>query len=194
MGPASVQPAVPSARQCASGRDANRFTFQRMKYATLFALLAAAYAIDPIAVDDLRNKFYALENVLWKNVTPWSVAGGSGDVELTKAFVAFDEKIKSVRLPPRYPVNSWLWQKATEKMMIINGYYSDIFLPFIRRQAQPGAVPAPVREWLDIADGILFTNSTSSVAQAVRKIHDLLEFGNMFRDNDLKVFETFVIK
>ncbi|XP_045448290.1 uncharacterized protein LOC123656677 [Melitaea cinxia] len=156
-----------------------------MKYATLFALLAAAYAIDPIAVDDLRNKFYALENVLWKNVTAWSAAGGSGDVELTKAFVAFDEEIRSVRLPPRYPVNSWLWQKATEKMMIINGYY-DNFLDFIRRQAQPGAVPAPVREWLDVADAILFTNSTSSVAQAVRKIHDLLEFGNMFRDNDLK--------
>ncbi|CAH2096556.1 unnamed protein product [Euphydryas editha] len=153
-----------------------------MKYAALLTLLAAANAIDPIAVDDLRNQFYTLEKVLWKNVigTEWSTAGVSGDVELTKAFVAFNDQIQLVRLPPRYPFETWLWAKATEKMRIIDGYYEN-FVTFIRRQAQPGTVPAPVREWLDVADAILFTNSTSSVAQAVRKIHDLLEYGDMFR-------------
>nr|XP_026492111.1 uncharacterized protein LOC113397811 isoform X3 [Vanessa tameamea] len=152
-----------------------------MKYAALFALLAVASAGDPTAVDNLRNTFYEVEKALWKNVTSseWSAAGVSGDVELTKAFVTFDEKIQSVPPPPRGPHDTWLWAKATEKMRVIEGYYKN-FLSFIKRQSQPGAVPAPVKEWLDLAEGILM-DPKSSVAQAVRKIHDLLEYGDMFR-------------
>ncbi|XP_045773211.1 uncharacterized protein LOC123872741 isoform X3 [Maniola jurtina] len=152
-----------------------------MKYAALLALLAVARAGDPTSVDNIRNKFYDLEDKLWKNVTnpEWSTGGLGGDVELTKAFVKFDEQIESVPRPPRPPFDTWLWLKLVEKSQIIDGYYKN-FVEFAKRQAVPGSVPAPVREWLDLAEGVLM-DPKASVAQAVRKIHDLLEHGDMFR-------------
>ncbi|XP_023948445.2 uncharacterized protein LOC112053291 isoform X3 [Bicyclus anynana] len=151
-----------------------------MRYAALLALLAVARC-DPTAVDDARNKFYDLEERLWKNVTnpEWSSSSVGGDVELTKAFVKFDEKIETLPRPPRPPFDTWLWIKFVEKSQIIEGYYKN-FVEFAKRQAVPGSVPAPVREWLDLAEGVLM-DPKASVAQAVRKIHDLLEHGDMFR-------------
>ncbi|XP_045498675.1 uncharacterized protein LOC123696512 isoform X3 [Colias croceus] len=152
-----------------------------MKFAALFALLAVASAGDPTAVDTVRSKFYELEQQLWKNVTDpeWTQAGLGGDVELTKAFVAFDEHVASVPRPPRPPLDSWLWIKAVERLQMVDGFYKS-FLEFVHRQAKPGAVPAPLREWLDLAESILM-DPVASVAQAVRKLHDLLEHGDMFR-------------
>lgn len=152
-----------------------------MKYAALVALLAVARATDPTSVDNVRNKFYSLEENLWRNVTnpEWSSGSLGGDVELTKAFVKFDEQIQSVPRPPRPPFDTWLWLKVVEKSQVIDGYYKN-FVEFARRQAVPGSVPAPVREWLDLAEGVLM-DPKASVAQAVRKIHDLLEHGDMFR-------------
>ncbi|XP_034832290.1 uncharacterized protein orion isoform X3 [Maniola hyperantus] len=152
-----------------------------MRYAALLALLAVARASDPSPVDNIRNTFYDLEDKLWKNVTnpEWSSSGIGGDVELTKAFVRFDERIESVPRPPRPPFDTWLWLKLVEKSQIIDGYYKN-FVEFAKRQAVPGSVPAPVREWLDLAEGVLM-DPKASVAQAVRKIHDLLEHGDMFR-------------
>ncbi|CAH2255101.1 jg7232 [Pararge aegeria aegeria] len=152
-----------------------------MKHAALFALLVVALASDPTSVDHIRNKFYDLEDKLWRNVTnpEWSSGSLGGDVELTKAFVKFDEQIEALPRPPRPPFDTWLWLKFVEKSQIIEGYYKN-FVEFARRQAVPGSVPAPVREWLDLAEGVLM-DPKASVAQSVRKIHDLLEHGDLFR-------------
>lgn len=152
-----------------------------MRLAALLALVAAVSATELTAVDYMRTKFYRLEEELWKNVTDpeWSVGGAGGDVELTKAFAAFDVQLQAIGRARRPPLESWLWVKAVERFQIIDGYYKE-FVSFVRRQSAAGAVPAPVREWLDLAEGILM-DPKSSVAQAVRKIHDLLEQGNMFR-------------
>ncbi|CAH0715851.1 unnamed protein product, partial [Brenthis ino] len=151
-----------------------------MRYAALFALLTIVSASDPTAVDNVRNKFYAVEKELWLNVTnpEWSLAGLGGDVEVTKAFVAFDEQIQTVPTPPRIPLETWLWAKTMEKLRIIEGYYKN-FITFAKRQAQPGAVPAPVREWLDLAQEM--TDHKSPLIQAEKKINDLLEYGDIFR-------------
>lgn len=151
-----------------------------MRYAALFALLTLVSASDPTAVDNIRNKFYAVEKELWLNVTnpEWSLAGLGGDVEVTKAFVAFDEQIQTVPTPPRLPLETWLWAKTMEKLRIIEGFYKN-FITFAKRQAQPGAVPAPVREWLDLAQEM--TDQKSPLIQAEKKINDLLEYGDIFR-------------
>ncbi|CAK1554539.1 unnamed protein product [Leptosia nina] len=152
-----------------------------MKYAALIAFLAATSAASPTAVDYVRYNFFTFENQLWKNVTDpeWTQGGLAGDIELTKAFVAFDEQIASVPRPPRPPLDSWLWIKAVERLQVIDGFYKS-FLDFVHRQSKPGGVAAPSREWLDLAESVLMDPSTS-VAQAVRKLHDLLEHGDMFR-------------
>ncbi|CAG9562205.1 unnamed protein product [Danaus chrysippus] len=152
-----------------------------MRLAALLALATAVSATELTAVDYMRSKFYRLEEELWKNVTDpeWRVGGAGGDVELTKAFAAFDVKLQAIGRARRPPLESWLWVKAVERFQIIDGYYKE-FVSFVNRQSAAGAVPAPVREWLDLAEGILM-DPKSSVAQAVRKIHDLLEQGNMFR-------------
>ncbi|CAF4907893.1 unnamed protein product [Pieris macdunnoughi] len=152
-----------------------------MKCAALFALLAFASAGDPTAVDSIRYKFLILESQLWKNVTDpeWTQGGVAGDIELTKAFVSFDEDIASVPRTPRPPLDSWLWIKTVERLQIIDGFYKS-FLDFVHRQVKPGMVAAPSREWLDLAESVLMDPS-ASVSQAVRKLHDLLEHGDMFR-------------
>lgn len=153
-----------------------------MRFLTVFAVFTVPIAADLTAVDDARNKFYSTEEVLWSNVTDPTWQGRTslgGDIELTKAFVAFNEVIESVPHPPRPPLSSWLWTKTSEKLNVIDGFYKN-FVQFVKRQTVPGAVPAPVREWLDVAEQVLM-DSTSSVALAVRKLHDLLTHGDMFR-------------
>jgi hypothetical protein len=152
-----------------------------MRVAALFALLALSLADDLSPVDHVRNKFYGLEEELWRNVTDplWRESGLGGDVELTKAFVVLDNQIEALPRPPRPPLQSWLWLKALEKFQIIDGLYKS-FVEFVRRQAAPGAVPAPVKEWLDLAESVLMDPKTSA-AQAIRKLHDLLQHGDMFR-------------
>ncbi|KAI5639122.1 hypothetical protein NE865_08322 [Phthorimaea operculella] len=152
-----------------------------MRLIALLALIAFASAGDPTSVDYVRDKFYALEEELWRNVTDpiWRDSGLGGDVELTKAFVVLDQQISSIPKPPRPPLSSWLWGKTAEKLQVIDGFYKN-FVEFVHRQSAPGAVPAPVREWLDMAEQVLL-DPKQSVAQAVRKLHDLLEHGDMFR-------------
>ncbi|CAH0751220.1 unnamed protein product [Diatraea saccharalis] len=152
-----------------------------MRLAALFALCAFVLAQELSPVDHLRSKFYSLEADLWKNVSDpmWRDTGLGGDVELTKAFVVLDEQIAKVTRPPRPPLQSWLWLRALEKLQIIDGLY-DNFVQFVRRQAVPGAVPAPVKEWLDLAESVLMDPKTSA-AQAVRKLHEILQHGDMFR-------------
>lgn len=152
-----------------------------MKYTALLALLALASAGDPTPSDHLRGKFYELEDKLWKNVTDpdWSNAGLGGDVELTKIFSRFADEVESVPRTSRPPVHYWLWSKAAEKLQIIDSLYKN-FVEFIRRQAVPGAVPAPVKEWLDLAEGILIDPKTSA-KPALNKLGDLLEHGDLFR-------------
>lgn len=152
-----------------------------MRLVALFALLTLAAAEDLSPPDYVRSKFYALEEELWRNVTDplWREAGLGGDVELTKSFVVVDNQIEMIPRSPRPPLRSWLWTKALEKMQIIDGLYKN-FVQFVRRQAVPGTVPAPVKEWLDLAEAVLMDPKTSA-AQAVRKLHDLLEHGDMFR-------------
>lgn len=153
-----------------------------MRFLTLFALFTVSIAVDITHVDDARDKFYSLEDALWSNVTEptWQESTELGaDVELTKAFVAFNEEIESIPRPTRPPLKSWLWMKTLEKLNVIDGFYKN-FVDFVKRQTVPGAVPAPIREWLDVAEQVLM-DSTSSVALAVRKLHDLLAHGDMFR-------------
>ncbi|XP_045536681.1 uncharacterized protein LOC123721596 isoform X3 [Papilio machaon] len=152
-----------------------------MRVAALLALLVFALADDLSPVDNVRSDFYDLEVSLWKNVSnpSWLTTGQGGDVELAKFFVTMDEYIEAVPEPPASPVGTWLWSKAKEKLRIIDGLYKN-FVEFIRRQALPGSVPAPVREWLDLAESVLMDPKVS-VAQAVRKLHDLTEHGDMFR-------------
>lgn len=152
-----------------------------MRVAALFALLAVALCDDPSAVDDVRNKFYGLEVVLWKNVTNpnWLSTGQGGDVEMAKYFVTLNEYVETVPRTPRPPLRIWLWTMATERLQVIDGLYKN-FVEFVRRQATPGTVPAPVREWLDLAESVLM-DPKASVAQAVRKLHDLTEHGDVFR-------------
>lgn len=153
-----------------------------MRIVTLFALFTVSLAVDLTAVDDARDKFYTTEVALWYNITDPTWQGRTalgGDIELTKAFAAFNEVIESIPRPPRPHLNSWLWTKTTEKLNVIDGFYKN-FVDFAKRQTVPGAVPAPVREWLDVAEQVLM-DPTSSVAVAVRKLHDLLAHGDMFR-------------
>lgn len=153
-----------------------------MRLFALFALFTVSFAADLSAVDNAREKFYSVEDTLWNNVLDPTWQGRTalgGDIELTKAFVAFNEVIESIQRPPRPPLASWLWAKMSEKLNIIDGFYKN-FVDFVKRQAVPGAVPAPVREWLDVAEQVLM-DPKSSVAQAVRKLHDLLDHGDMFR-------------
>lgn len=152
-----------------------------MKAAALFALLALAAAEDLSPVDNVRKNFYALEVEMWNNVSDplWRESGLGGDVELTKAFVVLDNQISSIPRPPRPPLSSWLWLKATEKLQIIDGLYKS-FVDFARRQSAPGAVPAPVKDWLDLAESILMDPKTSAM-QAVRKLQGLLQHGDLFR-------------
>ncbi|KAL0839141.1 hypothetical protein ABMA28_017111 [Loxostege sticticalis] len=118
---------------------------------------------------------------MWNNVSDplWRESGLGGDVELTKAFVVLDNQISSIPRPPRPPLSSWLWLKATEKLQIIDGLYKS-FVDFARRQSAPGAVPAPVKDWLDLAESILMDPKTSAM-QAVRKLQGLLQHGDLFR-------------
>ncbi|XP_068633247.1 uncharacterized protein orion isoform X3 [Battus philenor] len=152
-----------------------------MRIAALFALLVVVLGDDLSPVDNVRNRFYSLEVSLWKNVSDpnWLSSGQGGDVELAKYFVTLNEYIEAIPSPPRPPLGTWLWTRATEKLQIINGLYKS-FVEFVRRQATPGSVPAPVREWLDLAESVLM-DPKASVAQAVRKLHDLTEHGDMFR-------------
>ncbi|CAH2981054.1 unnamed protein product [Chilo suppressalis] len=152
-----------------------------MRLAALFALSAFALAQELSPVDHLRSKFYALEEDLWRNVSDpmWRESGIGGDVELTKAFVVLDEQIEKAPRSPRPPLKSWLWMKAFEKLQIIDGLYEN-FVQFVKRQAVPGAVPAPVKEWLDLAESVLMDPKTST-AQAVRKLHEWLQHGDLFR-------------
>lgn len=152
-----------------------------MRLAALFALLALGLAKDLNPVDNLRENFYNLENDLWKNVTDpaWRDNGFGGDVELTRAFVGINDQIESLPSVTRPLLQSWLWVKASERLQVIDGLYQN-FVEFIKRQATPGGVPAPVREWLDLAESILM-DPKASVAHAVRKLHDLMEHGDLFR-------------
>ncbi|CAH0585948.1 unnamed protein product [Chrysodeixis includens] len=152
-----------------------------MRFAALSALFAIGLATELTQIDLVRHKFYDLEEELWKNVTDplWRESGLGGDIELTKAFHALHEQIESIPATKRPPFNSWAWTKVLEKLQIIDGFYKN-FIEFIRRQAVPGSVPAPVREWLDMAESVLMDPKTS-VAQAVRKLHDLLEHGDILR-------------
>lgn len=153
-----------------------------MHLAALFALFTITQAkqfIELGPVDNVREIFYALENDLWKNVTnvEWREAGLGGDVELTKEFVKVADQIDALPAVPRPALRSWVWKKTTEKMQIIDGLYKS-FEEFIRRQAQPGVVPAPVKEWLDLAENVLL-DPKISVAQAIRKLHELFEHGGI---------------
>lgn len=153
-----------------------------MRLLTLFTVFTVSLAVDLTAVDDARDKFYSTEETLWSYVNDPTWQGRTalgGDIELTKAFVAFNEIIESVPRPPRLTLNSWLWTTTSEKLNVIDGYYKH-FVEFVKRQSVPGAVPAPVKEWLDVAEQVLL-DPTSSVALAVRKLHDLLAHGDMFR-------------
>ncbi|XP_013164309.1 PREDICTED: uncharacterized protein LOC106115465 isoform X3 [Papilio xuthus] len=152
-----------------------------MRVAALLALLVFALADDLSPVDKVRSNFYDLEVSLWKNVSnpSWLSTGQGGDVELAKFFVTMNEYIEAVPPPPPTPVGIWLWSKARDKLRLIDGLYKN-FVEFIQRQALPGSVPAPVREWLDLAESVLM-DPKASVAQAVRKLHDLTEHGDMFR-------------
>ncbi|XP_047030373.1 uncharacterized protein LOC124637773 isoform X3 [Helicoverpa zea] len=152
-----------------------------MKIAALSALFAIGLATELTPTDLVRHKFYDLEEELWRNVTDpmWRDSGLGGDVELTKAFYALNDQIELIPRPKRLTLNSWLWNKVSEKLQVIDGFYKN-FIEFVRHQATPGTVPAPVKEWLDMAESVLMDPKTS-VAQAVRKIHAFLEHGDLFR-------------
>ncbi|KAJ8731650.1 hypothetical protein PYW07_004814 [Mythimna separata] len=152
-----------------------------MRVAALFALFAVGLATELSPADLVRQKFYDVEEELWRNVTDpmWRDSGLGGDVELTKAFYALNEHIELIPRPKRLTLNSWLWGKVSEKLQVVDGFYTN-FIEFVRRQAAPGSVPAPVKEWLDMAESVLMDPKTS-VAQAVRKIHGYLEHGDIFR-------------
>lgn len=157
-----------------------------MRLEALCALLACvltATSSDVSPVDSLRSKLFRLEENLWKNVTDpkWNEKVELGaDVELTKAFIKLNEDVEAVPKQNK-PVltDSWLWSKATEKVQIINGLYNE-FLEFSKRQATPGSVPAPVKDWLDLTEHVLM-DPKSSVSQAVKKLDDILEHGDLFR-------------
>ncbi|XP_026327754.1 uncharacterized protein LOC113236030 isoform X3 [Hyposmocoma kahamanoa] len=154
-----------------------------MRLLTLFAVFTVSLAVDLTAVDEARDKFYSTEETLWKNVIDPTWQGRTalgGDIELTKAFVAFNDVIESIPRPPQPPLPSWLWKQTSEKLNIIDGFYKH-FVEFVKRQTVAGAVPAPVKEWLDVAEQVLLDTTPSSVAQAVRKLDDLLSHGDMFR-------------
>lgn len=152
-----------------------------MRIAALFALFTIGLATELTPTDLVRQKFYDLEEELWRNVTDpmWRDSGLGGDVELTKAFYALNEQIELIPRPKRLTLNSWLWGKVSEKLQVVDGFYKS-FIEFVRHQASPGIVPAPVKEWLDMAESVLMDPKTS-VAQAVRKIHGYLEHGDIFR-------------
>lgn len=152
-----------------------------MRFLALCALFTLAVAADPSAVDNARDKFYYIEDTLWSNVIDPTWQGRTalgGDIELTKEFATFNELVESVPRAPRPPLNSWMWAKLTATSNIIDGFYKN-FVDFVRRQAVPGAVPAPVREWLDIAEQVLM-DPNASVAHSVKKFHDMLDH-DLFR-------------
>lgn len=149
----------------------------------LLACVLTATSLDVSPVDSLRSKLFRLEEDLWRNATDpkWNEKVELGaDVELTKAFIKLNEDIESVPKQNK-PVltDSWLWSKATEKLQLINGLYKE-FLEFSERQAPQGAVPAPMKNWLDLTEHVLM-DPKSSVVQAVRKLDDILEHGDLFR-------------
>lgn len=148
-----------------------------MIIAALIALLAIATADDITPVDDVRVKFYSTESGLWKNVTDplWRAADLGGDVELTKVFAAFDSYFEALPSIPRPPVKFWLWNKVADESQLIDGQYK-YFVDFVKRQSVPGAVPAPVREWLDLVEVVLL-DPKSSVATSVKRLNKLLEQG-----------------
>ncbi|XP_004925383.1 uncharacterized protein LOC101735738 isoform X3 [Bombyx mori] len=148
-----------------------------MRFAALIALFAIAIADELCSVDDLRQKLYALEDELWRNVSDpmWRQSDLGGDVELTKAFVALDELIQAVPRSRRPPLNSWIWTNAIEKMQIIDGHYK-YFAEFARTQSRPGAVPAPVREWMDLTEAVLM-DPKSSVTNSMKKLGELMSHG-----------------
>ncbi|KOB66538.1 Uncharacterized protein OBRU01_21101 [Operophtera brumata] len=163
------------------GRGLLQMLLEDLQVSALFALFALGLAKDLNPVDNLRENFYNLENGLWKNVTDpaWRDNGLGGDVELTKAFVGINDQIVSLPSVTRPTFTSWLWIRVTEKLQVIDGLYEN-FMEFVTRQATPGGVPAPVREWLDLAEAILM-DPKSSVTLAVRQFHELMEHGDLFR-------------
>lgn len=152
-----------------------------MRVAALAALFAVTTAVDLTPADNLRDTFYTLENDLWKNVTDpaWTEGGLGGDVELTKAFVGLNELLEALPKVPRPPLDSWLWNKAMEYLGVIDGLYTN-FVEFIEHNATPGTVPAPVREWLDLAEAILM-DPKLSVNTSVTKLNGLMAHGDLFR-------------
>ncbi|XP_053609794.1 uncharacterized protein orion isoform X6 [Plodia interpunctella] len=152
-----------------------------MRLAALLALFTFAIAENLSPVDHIRNKFYPLETDLWNNVTDtkWTESG-LGDVELTKAFISFDGDIESIPKRTRPPLSSvWWWKKPVEQIQIVDGVYKN-FIEFLSRQSVPGAVPSPIKEWMDLAENIL-VDSKTSVIRAIRQLEESLTHGDLFR-------------
>ncbi|XP_063536054.1 uncharacterized protein LOC134745886 isoform X2 [Cydia strobilella] len=166
-----------SPRQCSPVSRRRRST---MRLLTLSLLVALALG-DLSPVDHIRDNFYKLEKELWANATnpDWINAGLGADIEVTKTFSSFHDRFSAVPMPPRPQVDSWPWVKATEKLGVVDNLYKN-FMEFVKRQAVPGAVPSPVREWLDLAEVIL-RDPKLSVADAVQRLDELIEHGDMFR-------------
>lgn len=143
----------------------------------------AGATVEHSPVDALRARFYIIEEQLWKNVTDigWNEHTEVGaDVELTKQFKRLNEDIRSLPKMKKPELGHlWLWNKAWEKVRKIEGMYKE-FLEFSETQAMPGSVPAPVKKWLDLAEHVLM-DPELSVVNAVNKLSDLMEHGDLFR-------------
>ncbi|XP_059061468.1 uncharacterized protein LOC131854370 isoform X3 [Achroia grisella] len=151
-----------------------------MRLTALLALLTLVLADNLTPLDHIRKEFYNVERNLWLNVLdPEWAESGVGDVELTKAFVAFDSIIQLTPPVPRPPLNLWWWKKPLEQIQLIEGMYKN-FLEFLKRQGIPGSVPAPVKQWLDLAESILMDTKTS-VPQAVKLLEHSVQHGSLFR-------------
>ncbi|XP_013194461.1 uncharacterized protein LOC106138026 isoform X4 [Amyelois transitella] len=152
-----------------------------MRLAALLALFSFAIADNLIPVDYIRNKFYPLETELWDNVTdPRWTESGLGDVELTKVFIAFDNNIQSIPTRTRPPLSTvWWWKKPLEQIQIVDGVYKN-FIEFLSRQSAPGAVPSPIKEWMDLAENIL-VDSKTSVIRAIKRLEEALTHADLFR-------------
>lgn len=64
-------------------------------------------------------------------------------------------------------------------MQIVDGVYKT-FVKFLARQGVPGSVPAPIKEWMDLAENIL-VDSKTSVIKAVKHLEEALTHGDLFR-------------